>query len=289
MIEPKDFGIPWWLRSAIWALSLARKAGFRKQVVYAKQYVALQTLAPLHSDSVHSMRRLALDMLARNPDPERATREAMRVCTAFRKTMGTLLELEDNELHCSLKVFGDDNRILTWARSEPYDDRPHETGEDHSRPVTDGTVWCAILGSNDGITRWRRYRCFCSNDLPSAQGKSLFVCNRTDWQQYYKSVLVYPLMYRADADEKDPTVFGFLGFDSQKRGAFQGLPDIFDYRDPDQWGKFHDVISTKAAYHLGAAMADTLSVFLRPYYQQEPYGLNIGPTKGSQEAAATPQ
>ncbi|HEY9146838.1 MAG TPA: hypothetical protein VIN36_09155 [Thiobacillus sp.] len=262
------FEIPWWLKGLVKAAGVLRSAGLRDRIVIAKHYVTLQTLFPLHLEAVHAMRRLASDAL-HGPGANDAhfAAEAMHVCTALNKTMGAALDLGTNELHCSIKVFLPPDRIGTLARSEPMDDRPLEMGPENARPLTDGTVWCALMGQNDGRTHWRRYQAFACNDLPDAHRKGKLRCGRPDWQDYYQSVLVYPLLYRSDGTQKG-TVFGFLGFDSPRAGAFLGAPNIFDHMENDGWGKYHERLNRCSVFHLGAILADSLSVFMRPYYQR---------------------
>ena len=50
---------------------------------------------------------------------------------------------------------------------------------------------------------------------------------------------------------------------------FKGMPDIFEYRDIEESDRRADYIHDAnlcATYHLGATLADTLSMFIRPYY-----------------------
>lgn len=267
-MNSNDIDILGKIKLLVWVARFIRKLGGSKAVIHAKHYVTLQALLPLHLQAIHKMRKLALDMLDQSSDtPRKSSREAMEVCSALRNTMGNVLDLNVHDLHCSIKVFIPGDRVVTWARSGPLDDRPHEFGEDAARPLTDGTPWCALIGRNDGKTSWRQHKCFSCNDLLRAHERELWVCKRDNWQRYYKSVLVYPLLYRKDADEPETVVFGFLCFDSPKKDAFIGLPDIFDFRETEDWNKYHHLLNTKAPFHLGAILADTLSIFLRPFYE----------------------
>lgn len=275
MNDDFKFEVPWWLKLLVKSAGVLRKVGWRDKIVTAKHYVTLQTLVPLHLEAIHTMRRLASDaLLGPSANEAHFAAEAMQVCTALNRTMGAALDLGANELHCSIKVFLPPDRIGTLARSEPMDDRPLEMGPENARPLSDGTVWCALMGKNDGRTQWRRYQAFVCNDLPSAYAKGKLRCGRLDWQDYYKSVLVYPLLYRSDGTQKG-TVFGFLGFDSPRVDAFLGAPNIFDHLENDGWGTYHERLNRASVFHLGAILADSLSVFMRPYYQAAGGGLRV--------------
>lgn len=56
--------------------------------------------------------------------------------------------------------------------------------------------------------------------------------------------------------------FGFLALDSKKLSAFDGMPEIFEHIT--ERSVYHDKARLCAAYQAGAAIADTLSMFLRP-------------------------
>lgn len=58
---------------------------------------------------------------------------------------------------------------------------------------------------------------------------------------------------------------GFLALDSQQENAFPDAPDIFDFRNPGQSGEFHANLDSSILFHVGAMIADTLSMALRPY------------------------
>ena len=214
------------------------------------------------------MRRLALDTVSNDQDVGKtSTRQAMTTATAMRNALGNILDLDEHSLHCSIKVFQEDGHVATWARSSPLDDRPVETSGE-AKPISDGTPWCALMGKDDGITRWRKIRCFASNDLTQANEKRLLTIGRENWSHYYKSALVFPLIYYNECENnQSPVIFGFLCFDSPEQNAFPGLPDIFRYRDPHDLQSYHRALSKQAAFHMGAIMADTLSVFLRPFYE----------------------
>lgn len=271
MIDLRDIGVDGWIKLSVWIARIARKLGAEGFILRAKHYITLQTLLPVHLQAVHQLRRLGLDICDQKIDDETAphvARQAVDACTAMRNCMANLLDLSESQLHCNIKLFGSDGTILTWARSKPRDDRPHELDAKVGRPITDGSVWCALLGKSDGRRAWRQHKCFACNDLLTASHRHQFICGRDNWQQFYKSILAYPLMYRDEADATEAHVFGFLSFDSPNSRVFLGTPNIYDYCEADQWSNYHDRLQGNATFHLGAIMADTLSMVLKPLYAE---------------------
>lgn len=150
--------------------------------------------------------------------------------------------------------------VATLARSEPFDNRVVDANNIDTHPVNDNnTVWCALLGRTDGRFSWPRFKCFSCNDLYSERS---FVCSRENWNDHYRSTLVFPIRYMKDPRTRYCEISGFLAFDSLVKNAFGKLPNIFDYKeDPN---KYHSDMSTKTLFHAGALLADTLSVFFEP-------------------------
>jgi len=258
----------WAIKAVVWAVKLARRLRAQRLLARLRDRAVFGVLHPLHLDVLHAMRGLAVHMMAWGEYDE-AGELASRICTGCRKVMGTLLELKPNELHCCLKVMAprgdasDPDRVATWMRSEPYDDRPIEIGNANAHLVGTNTVWCALFGRSDGITNWRPFTCFACNDL--AERVDLFKCDRETWARYYRSTLVFPLRYISANSGMAYENIGFLAFDSPRVGAFAGLPDIFEYRD--RLTEYQDLLENSSVFHLGAILADTLSALLRRCYQ----------------------
>jgi len=132
-------------------------------------------------------------------DADAAAHIALDISTECRKLMGNLLELPAEKLHCCIKVIvpktndSEEDKVATWVRSRPVDDRPVETGEDNAHLVSKNSVWSALYGRSDQRTNWRPFSCFACNDLMSHA--DIFVCDRENWPWYYKSTLVFPLRY----------------------------------------------------------------------------------------------
>lgn len=221
----------------------------------------------LHLDVVHRMRRLGMALETAHSNEQELTHAgelAIEFCSACALLMGRVIEVEQNEIHCCLKVIVKGPKGLpllrTFARSEPTDDR-----EDISEgtPLASNTVWNAFSGSNDGHNNWQRMNCFCCNDL--TEHASEFDNGRSNWDRFYKSKLTFPLRF---VDKQRPQVFetiGFLEFDS-KKGAFVGMPCCYDYvKDA---ASYRCKLDKCTVFQVGAIIADTLSICLRPYYSK---------------------
>ena len=224
-------------------------------------------LAPFHEDLIFRMRTFGVALTECRNHPNSASYRAQEVCTESRRLMGRLLDMRDTELHCCWMLFaaGEDaslEYVETCARSRPTDARLSLLGMADRHPVSKNTVSCALLGRDDRHTRWKPLRCFATNDLVAHE--KLFETTRTDWAQFYRSVLVFPLTY---PDSNDPGIYetlGFLAFDSLRKDAFPGVPDVFAYRD--RWTEYHALLAKSTAFQLGAIIADILAMFLRPAY-----------------------
>ncbi|REJ69358.1 MAG: hypothetical protein DWQ31_04645 [Planctomycetota bacterium] len=225
------------------------------------------SLRTMHLAVLHRLRRLAFEVEEPGKNLDASSQLALQICTECRKLISRFYELDDNHLHCCFKVFvpqpdeegksGDS--VETWVRSEPFDDRPAETGDGFPHYVTDNTVWSALLGEYDGNYNWRVFRCFACNDL-TAYPKD-FRCDRQNWQRYYRSTVVVPIRYPLDIHGQEYKYWGFLAFDSPRTKAFPDLPDIFAYRDDPH--AYSDLLEKSAAFHLIGILADIMGTFLR--------------------------
>jgi len=65
-----------------------------------------------------------------------------------------------------------------------------------------------------------------------------------------------------DINSRYCKITGFLAFDSTKKDAFGPLPDAFKYRESID--EYHNLLRERAQFHIGAALADALGVFLEP-------------------------
>jgi len=121
------------LTTAAKIVSMAVKIG--KKIPYlrggvrtlAAQHVSSH-LIQLHHGVVHSMRRLTVFMSKPHWNPDNIAGQANHLCSEMRKSMAALLLLDENDLHCCLKMMsvpteGGPPELFTWARSQPFDDR----------------------------------------------------------------------------------------------------------------------------------------------------------------------
>ncbi len=221
------------------------------------------TLASLHQDIFHRMRLLATQM-SNQWDKEEAiaARLAFEISTHCRSVIGNLLELSPHRLHCCIKMMVDDNRVATWVRSDPIDGRPVEKGDTNAHEVSKNSVWAALLGRSDGRATWQPFNCFCCNDLFAHPVD--FICDRRNWQNYYRSALVFPVRYAKNTEGTELVNLGFIAFDSPTQGVFRGLPDIFNYQS--NIAEYQERLQQSAIFHLGAILADSLGTFLGTAY-----------------------
>lgn len=260
--------------SGAWVAKKLRDIRLRNLVHALRSRAILGPLEFLHRKVIHEMRDLGINMEKWTHDVKTTTILAGNVCTSCRSLFKYFLELEEDELHCCLKIYRPgfsekDDRVETWIRSEPYDGRKND---DDSQPylVCNNSVWSALLGKYDGKFNWQEPQiCFSCGDLP--KHNSEFQNSRLNWQDYYYSTLVFPLnyIYYTNTGKKGYRTIGFLAFDSLNKDAFRGMPDVFDYRnDPTKRVEYRNLLKKKSVFHLGSTIADTLSMFLRPVYDE---------------------
>lgn len=257
---------------------IARHIGCRRLLFTLRTAASWKVLRNLHINVLHEMRRLAREMGNPNGNRDSAAQIAQNVCGEARKLLGYFLELDSHKLHCCLKVMvpqtgpGDPDKVATWVRSDPLDDRPIELGDDNAYSVAGNSVWSALLGRSDTKTNWQPFNCFSCNDL--RKHGDLFVCARQNWQKYYRSALVFPIRYPRDSLGSTYRYIGFLPFDSPDADVFRGLPDIFDFRE--RRAEYHAALEQSAIFHLGAVLADCLGTFLGPVYEHRQEQKEVG-------------
>lgn len=223
------------------------------------------TLARMHHDVLHRMRKLAMLMQDEEKNADAAAQVLHQICNECRKIMGSILEIQAEKLHCCVKVMlektdpTDPDRVATWVRSDPRDLRPLEFGAENAHSVKSNSVWSSMFGVNDSQTNWQMFNCFACNDLTK---HAAFRCDRKDWQKFYKSALVFPIRYEKNAQGSDLQIIGFIAFDSPDANAFHGLPNIYEHLDSPTVYLQHLTGST--AFHVGAIFADTLGTLLGP-------------------------
>ena len=243
-----------------------RLNGIIKEV---KSQANLGLVCQLHEQVIHHSRDLGMRMEKWVHTEAETTALAKNVCTSSMQLMSNFLELKPGYLNCCFKVLhpsidkGTNFKVASWTRSSPYDSRQKDKTE---YTVKDNSVWSAMFGEYDGKTNWDEpYDCFTCNDLWKY---SNFQNSRKDWKTFYRSCLVFPIKY-ISYEEGQPVdnLIGFLAFDSPKAGAFGNVPDIFKYSsDLESRAKYYSLLHSSPTFHIGAIIADTLSMFLRSAY-----------------------
>ena len=226
----------------------------------------------LHSEVIHNMRDFAL--CVNSWTPESSSKDisflSRNTATSCRNLMSDILEIPDQELHCCIKAFANEeccrDRVITWARSFPQDSHNDDKKLDGDHKIGNNSVYSSLLGRNDGKTDWPRpFSCFSCNDLISA-GPS-FVCSRDAWEKHYNSTIAFPLRYIVDSPQRKFYTIGFLCFYSMRKDVFIGMPNIFDYiQDYDAYA---GILENNCIFQLGASMTDILSTFLRTTYEHD--------------------
>lgn len=242
-------------------------------IVRAVRIRATKTLIHrLHIDVIHKMRDFALCVNTWSPENDTGDIGYISrdTATACRNLMSDLLDIPDQELHCCIKAFPSDgeyrDRVLTWARSEPQDSHRDDKTLDAGHQIENNSVYASLMGRNDGKTDWKRpFSCFSCNDLIS-MGPT-FQCSRNKWEEHYNSTIVFPMRYLVDSKQKIFYTIGFLCFYSKRKNAFTGTPNIFKF--VNNFDGYHVALQESTVIQTGACMADILSTFLRPTYEND--------------------
>lgn len=246
-------------RATVWAARVFRNLGWEGIVRDARVRGARGPFTYLHLETLAAMREMLLEAADRPLTHPQVSPAATRFCSAARLAVTDLLELDEEDVQCSLKVIVTDGRrdyVETIARSQPGDDRPPQIGSGLGHPVDENSGWCSLLGRHDGETDWQVFDFFASNDL-HRHGK-LFKCSRTDWQRFYRSTMVFPL--RHQLSDGPFAIAGFLAYDSKLPNAFPELPDSIEFRR--DWLGFHERAAHCTLYHLGSLISETLGMLL---------------------------
>jgi len=173
--------------------------------------------------------------------------------------LGQYPQMETCTLKALVEHVGEQARIVTIGRSEPCHRPPELVGEGKAHLVENNTVFCALCGKRDQYVSWQPYSYFACNNLTKHADR--FACDRIDWATWYKSTLALPLRFR-DPDNNDlHKILGFLTFDMPTTGEFAGVPDIYDVGD---FHKYQELSGASVIINVAGAMADTLTVLLRP-------------------------
>lgn len=270
-----------------WGARVARWLGAGGLVRDVKLYAVRSTLKRYHFAVLHRMRDFARRVAREGgaftelEDVGGLAEMAGQICTESRVLLGELLGLPAPFLHCCFKAIlrpdprDGEERVATWVRSEPVDSRPLEIGPDNAHLVSRNSAWACLRGQSDGRTIWPTFDCFSCNDLVAAGAD--FVCDRHNWQDFYRSTAVFPVRYPVGLHGRDRRVLGFIAFDSPKAGAFRGMPNVFEFKN-DPTGH-REALERSPIFHVGAVIADTAAAILGTAYQSARYA-----TKRQQES-----
>jgi hypothetical protein len=211
-------------------------------------------LRQLHQGATHALRDFTAELVREPRNLEMVGSQAAHLATEFRIGMGNLLELSENRLHCSLKMYsgtpGGGLQLSTWTKSQPTDHRPRKPSAVPTSKTS--TIYAALRGESDEHFKWPKLSCFCCNDLDKWGAR--YNCGRTNYRQYYRSTMVFAVRQMQRGKTGPATEIGFLAFDSLQANAFVGMPDVFDFvSQPD---KYRELCDGSAAFHLGATYAD---------------------------------
>ncbi len=259
-----DVGPPSWLmKGLILSLNFARKIGLKRFVARVRNRAVRGIVTKLHS-GIHEVRRFAVshDKLVF----DHITLDLLReLANKSRNIVADLLEIRPQEVHCTIKVCrGPGNPTAEWtvytiARSEPCARKmlggminPYKLGND--------SAFAALCGISDGRTEWTydKRQCFMCNDLVN-HGR--FVCNRADWSSHFRAAAVFPLRY-TKPDDMEPTVVGFLTFDTMRAEACSDWPCVYDLLEDK--GKYDRNLLDLSVFHVGGMLADAIACAFRP-------------------------
>lgn len=239
----------------------------KESIAQLKEYISAQSLRSINDYALNEVCALSSVIAASNPQNPHSLNSVpplvQSVCTTYNKVVGDFLELPPYKIHCSIKLFINKQQVRTWTRSIPTDGRSRNDSESVPRRLSENTVWTALLGGSDDKRTWGQYKCFSCGDLTKVA--SQFSSDRLDWARYYKAKLVFPLD-QSEWNNSSSDIFGFLAFDSPDAYAFRKLPDIFSYKESDQWPAYHAALTRCPVYHLGNILARLLSQTLHPYF-----------------------
>lgn len=267
----KDIPAPTWLRFFVWCMRSSRSVSMLQRLARdLRQRTMLGPISKLHIHSTHQMRSFSIHKyMARGIDStlNHPYEPFESLANANRDVFADLLEIPPQHLHCTIKICNNEKnmdkkdwKVYTIARSTPYN-RPEEFHPEYHL-VGENSSFAPLVGCDDIKNIWlpHVYRCFVSDDLTKYFNK--YACSRKNWNDYFKSTIVFPLRYRKGRTSH--LIIGFLTFDSNKTKVFGNIPDIFEYKDkPDD---YLEHLSYSTAYHIGGIIADTLAT---TFYLQE--------------------
>lgn len=272
-----DVPTPIWLTPLVWFLRLAKYVGLQKAVVFqVRNRAHIGLLTRLHLQAVHATRRLIVSEISRDQKNALSYEKIQNVADAYRDVMADILEVENKELHCTIKIFSEEiaqnqaeQCIYTLARSTDIDNywgvRQLLTGSGHTHKVGENSSFAALIGVSDGEKDWKpdEYNCFICNSM----GKLTNYVSSGAWDGHYCCTAVFPIRFESAIDS-NPTVCGFITFDA-KKDVFGGGCDIYKCGDP---ATYREKASLLSYYHVGGILADALVPFMLLYKNNDQGG-----------------
>lgn len=203
-----------------------------------------------------------------------------KMADACQGVMSILLNTSES-LHCSIKVFRDDNDIFAIGRSQENKARiTNNMNEQNKCHFTDNSAYASILGVKDKLGNdWSKTTgsvdAFIANQLTT---RSDYHCSRHDWRQHYQSVAVFP-MYKphtpSDTDHGETKrislAVGFLTFDSKNPNLFASLPDIFD--NIKKIEVYNRALAKSAAFNIMSTMSFLICNAIEYDHKQKAVGV----------------
>jgi len=222
----------------------------------------------LHQQAIHDFRDITVAQLTGLSD-DLIMSTFQNIANSYRDVMADIVELPPEEIHCTIKIFVDNNsdnpkeyEVYTLVRSDDpegyWHGRPFEFGSTHSHMVGKNSSFAALLGVPDRKNDWssNAYTCFISNNLDKC-GK--YDSSGENWEGNYTSTAVFPIRFKYP-NEQNPHIIGFITFDAKKE-AF-GKQCIFSTDSPS---KYYKEVKALSLFHVGGILADLLYPSLISY------------------------
>ena len=232
--------------------------------------------ASQHHLVAHSMKEIAIKLDTGGFDS--LTRKDFNpLAKACCESLAAYLNKDSKQMNCTIKFCcprdpgNGQVEVKTMGRSNHQSRPPREDKKKHY--INDNTTFCALLGKSDGITDWQY--ClpyfYCAN---LAKRKDKFKCSRIKFLKYYKTSMVFPLRVQ-DENNEQPTVYGFLTFDSNKTKMFKwrGLLDTKRFQDDpnkleNDWTECVKSVEYSTLVNFCGSMADNITSVLYPHIQE---------------------
>lgn len=242
----------------------------KRNILRIKPKIKLAVLAELHYQAIHGIRKFMVNgnLLSEcecGQDTEPFEKLANDCRNAFAIAIGQ--NKNRQKIHCAIKLYKGTQKLprgdwIVWtlARSELLTSQPftlrNNFGPEEGQEAKNNSAYAALTGCSDGQTEWgaraQVYPCFYCNDLRTHEK---YVNYRKDWQDYYKTALVFPLRWIKNQESKIE-IKGFLSFDSDVPNILDdGLACIYKADITEYWKS----LINSTAYHAGGIIADVLA------------------------------